>query len=211
MPGKHVKHVHFDESLDAPSPTFSSSTLPSTPGPLTPPPLGFGSPYHTTPLPDDKNAVPNPVLAVSKRPLIEYDLSQHPSTVIPLMTNVPPKLWEQQATQPPFASIDIYCAQLPWKLTIHAKADFVTVADVLEGLYRLLRTNVTPAEFNLLPSREAQQKVTAAFIYRCKQIPDQVLSDAEMKKGVKRIDFLCSHTRFKGLVHGQGGWTLMVS
>ncbi|KAF8907058.1 hypothetical protein CPB84DRAFT_1844172 [Gymnopilus junonius] len=148
MPGKLVKHVHFSESpSSAPSPTFSSSTLPSTPGPITPP-LGFESPYHYTPLPRDENAVPNPIIAVAKKLLIEYDLSQPPSTAIILLHNIPHKVWEQPATQPFSSSIEMICPRLPWKLTVNSRAHpFVTIGDVLEGLYRLLRTNVTPAEF----------------------------------------------------------------
>ncbi|KDR72854.1 hypothetical protein GALMADRAFT_252156 [Galerina marginata CBS 339.88] len=211
MPGKHVKHVHFSTSPS--SPASSSSSLSSTEETMTPPPLGFGSPYHCSPLPG--NALANPVLTVSKTPLIEYNLSEPPTAIIPLMHPVPSNLLEQPATQPLFPFIDVVCPRLPWRITIHSHSKpYVTVGDVLDGLHRALRTNVTPAEFALLPSDEAKRDVTNAYKVRYKSISDPEEYHVEKAKGVKRVDFLGKYNIFRGIVctkDGLDGWTLMLS
>ncbi|KDR79341.1 hypothetical protein GALMADRAFT_137189 [Galerina marginata CBS 339.88] len=162
-----------------------------------------------------RNALANAVLTVSKTPLIEYNLSEPPTAMIPLMHPIPSNLLEQPATQPLFPFIEVVCPRLPWRITIHSHLKpYVTVGDVLEGLHRALRTNVTPAEFALLPSDEARQDVTNAYKVRYKSISDREQYRVEKAKGIKRVDFLGKYNIFKGIVctkDSLDGWTLMLS
>jgi len=203
MPGKHVR---FD-SFGTPSPTFSSASLPSSPGPVTPPSLGIGSPYHTTPLP----TVPHPALAISQ-PLWRWDMS-YPTETIVARTNLPSDIWTQAATQPAVGSMDIICSRLPWRITIYPRVQgsYVTVADVFDGLYRALSISVTAAEFDLLPSSRAKHAVNDAFLRRWKRQPSHALQIAEQKLGMKRMDFLGDRSGFGGLSYAKEGWVLNLS
>ncbi|KAF9476169.1 hypothetical protein BDN70DRAFT_863674 [Pholiota conissans] len=216
MPGKHV---HFSAASYAgsstPSPSFSTSTLPSSPGLITPPPLGFGSPYRTTPLPGIAACL-HPLLSPEPNPVIAYDLLFAPETMRPLVP-ISSGILDEPATNPKVLSMDISCPHLPWRITVmprSKKFGYVTIGDVFVALYRALRLNVTKEEFDLIPSAGMKDAITQAFRARYKGQPTTEMYDLEKAKGLKRIDFLCTHTRFTGLVpakEGADGWILIVS
>ena len=118
--GPTGKCVHF-ESGSTPSPTISTSTLPSSLGLVTPPPI-----------------VAHTVLVPPQTPFWNWDMS-YPITRI----NLPSDIWTQAATQPAVGSMDIICKLLPWHLTIYPRlqGSYVTVADVFDSLHRALSTS----------------------------------------------------------------------
>ncbi|KAF8196173.1 hypothetical protein BJ912DRAFT_956616 [Pholiota molesta] len=194
MPGKHV---HFNAASYAgsstPSPSFSTSTLPSSPGPFTPPPLGYGSPYRSAPLPGIEASL-HSVLAAGPNPAVAYDLCYPPESLKPLIHTLPANIFEQPATNPP-------------------KIGYVTIGDVFAALYRALRLNVSQEEFALVPSAEGRTIINNAYRFRYKRQPDAQSYQEEKDKGLKRVDFLGLQTRFMGLVPAKGGaegWILLV-
>lgn len=202
---RQQKHVHFD---DAPSPASSSSSLPSSEGPCTPPPLGFNSPYYRTPLPG--TSIINPFLE-PKNGMFAADITQHPAYLAHI---IPAHVWDQPATQPSAPSMVVVCERLPWALTIYPTSShrgYVTIRDVFDGLYTALRTPVLQAELATLP-QAGKVIVTNAYLDRCKKIFDAEMFDMEMSKGIKRVDFLGKHITFYGIKSGKvpGRWDLML-
>jgi hypothetical protein len=239
MPGE-PKSVRFADETDTysypstPSPTYSTSTLPSSTGPITPPPP---RPYSYVPLPAVGKAVPvdraipvdmaktvavriHDVLALSRKPKITFDVSFDPSTTLLSSLALTPRVLAEAATTPPLASLTILSTFLPWNLNIRPASQkpgaFVTVADVLRGLYRSLRLPVTPAEFDHIPTVADRQLVSDAYEHRCERMnrKDPVGASEERSKGVKRVDFLMRNHRFLGLsatVKAPDVWRLSVS
>ncbi|EEB91490.1 hypothetical protein MPER_10140 [Moniliophthora perniciosa FA553] len=106
----------------------------------------------------------------------------------------------EPALNPPVASLKLITSLIPWSIHVNASNGyFVTVADVLNALYRSLRTNITQAEYSTLPSRSDIQQVNEAYEYRYRRVHDYRSSIEEKKAGVKRVDFLRRRTRFMGL------------
>jgi len=200
------KHVRFDTG-GTPSPTFSSSTLPSSPGPATPPPLGIGSPYHTAPLP----IVMHTVLSASQASFWKWDMSDPSETIT--RTDLPRDIWTQAATQPAVGSMDIKCLGFPWRITIHPRlqGSYITVADVFKCIHGALSIPVTAAEFDLLPTAGEKHAVTEAFLQRCRRRSNHALRISEHGSGIKRVDFLRGRSEFKGLTYTKEGWALVLS
>jgi hypothetical protein len=76
----------------------------------------------------------------------------------------------------------------------------VCVYDVLVGLYKNLRTPLTPQEYAALsPTRKAA--LSSAYHIRVNRIEDPIKREEERRKGLKRIDYLLAagKTRFIGL------------
>jgi hypothetical protein len=76
----------------------------------------------------------------------------------------------------------------------------VCVYDILVGLYKCLRTPLTPAEFDALaPTLKAS--LSAAYHARVARVADPVKRDEERRKGLKRVDYLLAagKTHFVGL------------
>ncbi|KAL0956229.1 hypothetical protein HGRIS_002385 [Hohenbuehelia grisea] len=214
MPGKHV-HFEFPAT---PSPTYSSSSLPSSYGPMTPPPISqFGSSasYKSTiPLPAVPTQV-HPALGFSSAPLLNWDTSCLPTTASPYHSSLSPTILGESAFNPCLPYVTIISAYLPWKITVKpTSGKYVRVMDVLDAIYRGLRLNVSGPEFEALPSMEAKKRVNAAYHRRCARIADAAARSVEQGKGVKRIDFLAEHNKFMGLSstpYGPQTWTLNVS
>ncbi|KAF8879366.1 hypothetical protein BD779DRAFT_1422667, partial [Infundibulicybe gibba] len=111
---------------------------------------------------------------------------------------LPPSILGEAATIPSLHSIFIKCELLPWTISILPSSQtFVTVADVLGGLYRALRTPVLPAEFKRATPLD-QTRITDAFYLRFEKLSGPQ-RDLEYQKGAKRIDFLMERRRFVGL------------
>lgn len=232
MPENHVRFAERDQvfspSPSTPSPTFSQSSLPSSPGVSTPPPvIHTGSPYSTTPLPqgDDEPRVVwttvNPYIGFSPDPAISWDVSYKPSTNPP---NSSPSnstssltILEQPATSPPLASITIVCALLPWDVVIRAsgKPDAcVTIRDVIMGIYSMLRIGASPNDFAGITESEERKSIEDAFRHRYERLSDPRRMAEEFEKGLKRVDFLRERHRFLGLsstAEGPDVWEMHVA
>ena len=76
-----------------------------------------------------------------------------------------------------------------------------------------VRLAVAPAEYSAL-TPELKHAVNASYEARWKRMAPSRERDEELRKGVKRVDFLCGRTRFRGLSCTQRGpavWMLNVS
>ncbi|KAL1746065.1 hypothetical protein HDZ31DRAFT_81472 [Schizophyllum fasciatum] len=119
----------------------------------------------------------------------------------------------EPATAPALPALTVVVPGTPWALSITASnAAYVNVMDVLSAVHGGLRCGVTSDEYYGLPTREERDAVAAAYAARCDRVPEAE-RDEERKKGIKRIDFLTSHYRFRGLNYshqGAGVFTLHV-
>ncbi|KAF9028355.1 hypothetical protein BDZ89DRAFT_951497 [Hymenopellis radicata] len=77
-----------------------------------------------------------------------------------------------------------------------------TVADVLAGIWKGLQTPVTAQEYEAL-SWEAQYAVVGAYRKRCARRGQHMAIQDELRRGVRRIDFLAGKTRFAGVLEGR--------
>ncbi|KAJ3504582.1 hypothetical protein NMY22_g17873 [Coprinellus aureogranulatus] len=212
MPGKHV---HFDDySLSTPSPSWTVSSLPSSTGPITPPNAGYARQLPMSPMQATSvlPARPHPILSALHQTPLAYNLSYPPTTA----SITDPKLsllaFSQAATEPALPYLEITHPRLPWKLVIQPTVSgsaVVTVADVLAGIHASLRTNVTAPEFHIAasdpmdPDRAA--RITNAYQNRCSRVPYGEARNRELKKGLKRIDFLEGLDTFEGLANTKFG------
>ena len=73
---------------------------------------------------------------------------------------------------------------------------YLTVGDVLNGLYKALRTSVEPREFDRLEP-DHRESVSRAFKKRLRGDPENY--DKNVKHGVRRIDYLGEMRQFVGL------------
>ena len=214
-----------------PSPTFSTSSLPSPPQPTTPnsllsyyvplPPVG---PYDTI-------QHVHPAVSYDGRiPPLYFDVTVAPSQ-LPDPIPQPPKMggWfskcsrpsakqspltgrpaspvrfdlsllEEPVTYPHMNSIVLFSDLLPWSTRVEAAmpGDVVTIFDVLQTLHTVLRTPISKSEWNIL-SAHTQTSVSAAFYRRLGGVRDHALREKQLRKGVRRLDFLLGNTKLLGI------------
>lgn len=217
MPGKHV---HFSSEVSkippTPSPSYSSTSLPSSYGPVTPPPNQYiPSQLYS---PDASAAQINPVLDLSNTgyPHLLFDVSLPVANVRPSNPSLPPNTLGEYATSPPLPSLIITHPQLMSSKIIVTPATgrYVLVSDVLQKIYSYLRSDENVAsDYNVLPP-DMQGRVQAAYMSRYRRIPDASSRQLEKSKLLKRVDFLTGFTKFMGLsktVKGSNVWQLNVS
>lgn len=221
MPGKHVHFASFVNHVDEaelPSPSFSVSTIPSSPGILTPPPLGSGSPYESKQLPLIEADI-HPWLSINAAGSSFHSIDfAYPISHTPGAYNyIPPDVLRQPATVPPVSSMSITCGKLPWSIIVESRSasfPFVTIGDLFSTIYASLRTGVSGQEFNkFLPTKVAQDAVSTTFRTRCERVGPAAYG-VEKAKGLKRVDFLVGRTHFCGVIAvkmGLKGWVLEVS
>ncbi|KAF8638743.1 hypothetical protein AX17_001984 [Amanita inopinata Kibby_2008] len=147
---------------------------------------------------------------------LAHDISQSPTLVEKLCSSH--QLMEP-ATNPPLQRIILTCPLLPkhWQLTIYASsasnpiasphphprpptggAGYVTVQDVLRGMYTELRWAVHPSEYNTRDKLEVKL-IDEAYWERCARALDPRAQEEQKLKGVRKVDFLKGHCRFLGL------------
>ncbi|KIL59711.1 hypothetical protein M378DRAFT_14649 [Amanita muscaria Koide BX008] len=85
-----------------------------------------------------------------------------------------------------------------------AGTGYITVLDVLLALYTSLRMIVHPSEYKTLTRSpvsptHTEESVTSAFWARIASVQDPKKREEQRRKGVRRIDFLGSDTKFLGL------------
>jgi len=122
----------------------------------------------------------------------------------------------EPAFHPPITSLRILHPRLPfWPIDLTLPAELaeeaptpISLGDVLVALHRTLHERISHADWETL-SGEDEHAVTKAFTQRCRGeavrsgVPPAQLRDREVterNQGVKRVDFLCGKTVFKGLV-----------
>jgi hypothetical protein len=186
------KHVHFAASPK----TYSPPTINLS-----------GSPYESSPLPDQGSAQVNYYLTPNT---IHHCLLNSPSHAtfkgFPLARDVA----GQAATSTPFPRLTVLIrsSQFPWSITITpSNAPCVTIDDVLRGIYLALEQPASEAEYKAAPA-ELQKTVSRAFTLRCQGRPELE------KHGLKRVDFLGTKIRWVGLTptsRGPDVWELHVS
>ncbi|KAF9258820.1 hypothetical protein L218DRAFT_711291 [Marasmius fiardii PR-910] len=206
-----------------PSPTYSSSSLPDSDGPITPPsyvaPLPGSQSYsYAAPPPPPKHKLVKQLIRVhplltysdSYQPPLNFDVTLGLSGLTARYRPLPTPVLSDPAISPAVSFLMLKTDFLPWMIPIYASSNgyFVTVRDVLNGIYMGLRKNVTRDEWNSILSRSDRVRVGEAYERRCGRISDCYLSREERQGGVKRVDFLCGRTRFMGLVRsrGRGVW-----
>ncbi|KAJ7215606.1 hypothetical protein GGX14DRAFT_608703 [Mycena pura] len=153
-------------------------------------------------------------------PVFHFDLSRAQFAPLRLVSPNPPQSAMLDAAQlrepafhPPRTALRILHPRLPfWPIDLALPADAAPVplvlADVLVALHRALHQRITRADWASLGA-EDQEAVTHAFTHRCRAeavrsgVPPAHLREreiAERNEGVKRVDFLCGKTTFRGLV-----------
>ncbi|KAF9783871.1 hypothetical protein BJ322DRAFT_1007653 [Thelephora terrestris] len=181
-----------------PSPTFSGASLPSPPFPSTP----SSSRSYQIPLPP---AGPygivqqvHPAISYSSRiaPL-HVDVTVSPSQ---LAVRFELSLLDEPVTYPHMTSVVLFSDLLPWSTRVEAQTPggVVTIFDVLETLHTALRTPISKSEWNSLSSH-TQNSVSGAFYHRLGGIRDHLLREKQLRKGVRRLDFLLGNTKLLGI------------
>ena len=215
MPGKHVHFVEEDNSFGTPSPSWTATSLPSSTGPFTPPNAGYAHNLPMSPMQMYGAMSPtriHPILSDLHRTPLAYDLSLPPTPAAIVDPKLSTLAFSQSATEPALPYLEISHPRLPWKLVIQptaSRGSTVTVADILAGIHANLRTNVTALEFQMAGGDPMdlgrQQRITAAYQARCARIPYGEARNKELKKGLKRIDFLEGVNMSEGLANTKYG------
>ncbi|KAF8576678.1 hypothetical protein K439DRAFT_1238724, partial [Ramaria rubella] len=106
----------------------------------------------------------------------------------------------QYATTPPVTHMKVVTNLLPWAIHVNANdpKSFIRVVDVLETIYRSLRTGISPNEWNRAQNPFRNQ-VKKAYHRRCQVSRPFTLDGYEEKQGVRRVDYLHDKTMFLGL------------
>ncbi|KAK2462592.1 hypothetical protein APHAL10511_005325 [Amanita phalloides] len=215
MPEKHVRFASTNDYLAVPAGRASRSASPaSSIGPLTPPshtfPLPGPTPYALPSLTKSRtvNGRVHTLLEYSTSPVIGYDFIDPPSALKVRREGVSSRLLSEPATSPPLQSLTLTSPHLPWRIPVAARnGTFVSVFDVIDSVYRCLRTHVSESEYHLLPTRADQERANAAYRQRYRRLKDPRAYDDEKRQGLRRIDFLMGHSKFRGLSRTDSGPT----
>ena len=154
----------------------------------------------------------HPILAyqADQEPSFSYDLRVHPISGYDLelrMVDPPltPAHLYQRASLPRAVRINLWHRSLPWSLTVRASAPGgVTIEDLLVGVYDALQTPIRHHEYYTVAlTEEDRERVDMAFQKRCRGDP------IEIRKGVRRVDFLGEEVCFVGIQRaGDGTWEM---
>ncbi|KAJ6567964.1 hypothetical protein DFH09DRAFT_1468219 [Mycena vulgaris] len=215
MPGRHQVRFSEANTFHSPPPLMSPSSSSSDAlfGPLTPPPVPYTSLPGPTPFFPQRSYTKastgkgraHDLVAVSNTPLLNYDISLHPSSISSHYKGVSSAGFLEPAVYPPLPAISLATPYLPWAIAVPASnGRYVTVSDVHTAVYRTLRANVMPAEFNALGTRKLMRRASEAYTQRYERLRGQRGYTEEKRGGVKRVDFLMGNTKFLGISPGAG-------
>ncbi|KAJ7195798.1 hypothetical protein GGX14DRAFT_674411 [Mycena pura] len=216
MPGRHVRFSHTNSFHSPPPPLMSpsGSSTASSVGPLTPPSVAYAGLPGPTPFMQRHGdayskaaAAPrraHPLLAFSSTapPILNYDVSLHPSTLSTHHAGLSSAGLAEPAVYPPQPALTLATPHLPWSVPVAAaNGRYVAVADVLNALYRMLRTNATEGEFNALRTPKLMRMAAAGYKRRCERarLHGRREYEEEKRRGVRRVDFLMGYTTFAGI------------
>ncbi|KAJ7122760.1 hypothetical protein C8R44DRAFT_621220 [Mycena epipterygia] len=145
-----------------------------------------------------------------------FDVSNDPAYTVSLS----PRVLAEPATTPCLPCVTIISDLFPWRISIHPSSSkpgaFVTVADVLHGLYRDFSRRLRREELESI-SVPFMTSLRQAFYSRCSRLAravDPAAADSEARKGIGRIDFLLGSHIFSGLLptsENPDVWKLSVS
>ncbi|KAJ3997900.1 hypothetical protein F5050DRAFT_1806422 [Lentinula boryana] len=201
MPGKTVR-------FNTPSPSHSVASLPEIDGSVSPQRI----PALMLPAVDCQI---NPVLHHSRSSSspIKWNMTCPVETAL-LHPSWAQSYWCSPATNPFVTHLVIIFGA--WRIPVvphpASTVAYVTVLDVLHGIYRYLRSTSSERNFQAL-SPDKQRRVTNAYNHRWQRCQIPAEREVEQKKGVKEIDFLADSTVFWGLSPTKelGTWQLQVS
>ncbi|KAF9258798.1 hypothetical protein L218DRAFT_830518, partial [Marasmius fiardii PR-910] len=135
----------------------------------------------------------------SPNPAIDFDVTL-PISASPARYRPSSSLLAEPALSPAVPSLILTTPYLPWSFTIYpTNGYYVSVRDVLDGIYHALRGNATQKDYHFVPSRTDQRRIQEAYERRYSRIHDYHASREEKKGGMKRVDFLRERTRFVGM------------
>ncbi|KAJ7744738.1 hypothetical protein DFH07DRAFT_834235 [Mycena maculata] len=224
MPGRQVRFASANTFFSPPTPLMStrSTSSSSSFGPFTPPtayaPLPGPTPYAPRRSYTDPYAVrgrAHDLLAFSNTPLLNYDISLHPSSISTPFMGLSAAGLLEPAVYPARPVISVTTPHLPWIIPVSASnGRYVTVSDVLNSVYHTLRINITPAEFNALGTEKLMRRVSMAYTQRYSRLQGHSGYREEKRQGVKRVDFLMGCTKFVGISPVPGvpdAWHLHIS
>ncbi|KAJ7264843.1 hypothetical protein C8J57DRAFT_1331887 [Mycena rebaudengoi] len=223
MPGRHVRFSSTN-TFHSPPPALSHSpSSTDSAGPFTPPSLpNVGLPGPTPYAPRRSYTDPwaakaraHTLVAFSSSPLLNYDVSLHPSFISTHYRGVSTAGFHEPAVYPPQPNISVVTPHLPWSIVVPASnGRYVTVSDVITTIYRSLRVNVTATEFNALRTQKLMRRATAAYTQRYARLKGHRGYTEEKSQGVKRVYFLMGCTKFQGISPTSSGadlWQLNIS
>jgi hypothetical protein len=135
------------------------------------------------------------------------DVSYDPAYTVSASPVLSPRVLAEPAITAHLPYFTIVCDALPWHISIRPSSSkpgaYITVADVLNGIYRDLRRPVRTEELEVmaLPPHFISS-VRQAFYTRCSRLAqvDPAAANSETRKGIRRIDFLLGNSLFAGLV-----------
>ncbi|KAJ7063823.1 hypothetical protein C8F01DRAFT_1081240 [Mycena amicta] len=197
-------HVHF-------SPTNVFHSPPSEMPPLIVSPPGWSStssspgPYTPPDAISSTHAKAHALLAFSEVPLLTYNLTRSPRTLTtPYPHGISTGRLAEPAVYPPQHELTLVSPHLPFSITVVAggSSGYVTVNDLLDGIYHALRKYVTAAEYTTLGKPKLMRSMARAYERRCDRAmrhDGKRAYDQEKREGLRQVDFLMGYTKFMGL------------
>ncbi|KAG6853258.1 hypothetical protein C0991_005671 [Blastosporella zonata] len=222
---KRVSFTQFNAAYSprhsTPSPTFSTSSLPSLSDPPTPPMHPAPMFHPRSPFEVKRSPLPSPPLeemnihfflafnpVKGAHPAIDYDVTRPPTFLLKSQLTLPE--FHEAATEPPLPSLYITYETLTTPISVFAgDVGYVTISDVFHAIYHAILLPTTTEEYAQLP-RNLVREVDTAYYDRCERAADV---HAQLKWGIRRVDLLGGRHRFLGLsatMHGLDIWQLNV-
>jgi len=165
--------------------------------------------------PPPANGRAHNLVALTAAPLLRFDVSLHPSMITTQFPGLSSAGFLEPAVYPPQTVITLVTPHLPWAISVPASnAKYVTVADVLNTIYRTLRVNAEPGEFEALRTDKLMRKVSSGYTRRCERLRGHRGYEQEKIEGIKRVDFLMGYHQFQGIAPTDGAadvWQLTIS
>ncbi|KZT38233.1 hypothetical protein SISSUDRAFT_773965 [Sistotremastrum suecicum HHB10207 ss-3] len=129
--------------------------------------------------------------------LLQWNISHPPFTV--WMNNAPDP--HTSAFDPELSSARIICELFPWVIDVKAPPThgYITVMSLLGDIYHSLRKGIGREAYESFSPRFKEQ-MKEAYYRRCYSIPDEAAWDANLRGGLKRVDFTLNRKTFGGLV-----------
>ncbi|KAJ6539029.1 hypothetical protein B0H19DRAFT_1176787 [Mycena capillaripes] len=176
------------------------------------PPWGFpyaGTAHVTSPL-NYSRCAPLPaldrdihsVLSAHSRHKLALDVAYDPAYT----PGLSPRVLAEPATTARLPYFSMTCDVLPWCIDVRSSSSksgaFVTIADVLNSIYRDLRRPVCREELEAMSlPPHVISSVRQAFHSRCSRLAqvDPTAAESEARKGIRRIDFCRGNSLFGGL------------
>ncbi|KAJ3843515.1 hypothetical protein F5878DRAFT_604637 [Lentinula raphanica] len=132
-------------------------------------------------------------------PAVDWDMTSNPLQTARFHPAWNHFTWNAPATNPAVPHMVVKYGVWEIKITPRptSTCSYVTVLDVLYGIYRYLRRPSSPQDLRVLPP-DQRSSVTDAYNRRWQRCPPGFW-ELEWQKGLKYIDFLADTTSFWGL------------